>query len=199
MLNETLRVFVIESTILGDWLYGAFDRAPGALSPLMCSCAVAWIALGDQKYRNVGVAVLLIAGLEAFAIYPALDALFTSLKNGLSEPTPLYADPYPFKINLVVYATFIEPTVAAFVMASVCWTAMGNSPSHRILAFTALLLLVRGRFIGLFVESFWVKPPLPTAFLAESQFFLETLVLGLLVALAWSYAQRIQYLPRPAM
>jgi hypothetical protein len=33
-----------------------------------------------------------------------------------------------------------------------------------------------------------IDQPLPTAFLAESQFFLETLTLGLLVGIAWSYA-----------
>jgi hypothetical protein len=190
MLNEAFRVFIIESAILGDWLYAAFDIAPRVLSSLVCSFAVAWIALGVQKGRNVAVAVLLIAGLEVFVIHPALDALCASFKSSLPESMPLYTDPYPFKINLVVYATFIEPTIAAFVMASVCWTALGDSRLCRILAFTALLLLVRGRFIGLFVESFWVKQPLPVAFLAEGQFFLETMVLGLLVALAWSYAQR---------
>lgn len=190
MLNEVFRVFIIESAILGNWLYAAFDIAPRALSWLVCSCAVAWIALGDQKGRNVAVAILLIAGLGMFVIHPTLDALCASLKSGLPGPTPLYTDPYPFKINLVVYATFIEPTIAAFVMVSMCWTALGDSRLRRILVFTALLLLVRGRFIGLFVESFWVKRPLPLAFLAESQFFLETLVLGLLVALAWSYAHR---------
>ena len=190
MLNEAFRVFIIESAILGNWLYAAFDIAPRALSSLVCSCAVAWIALGNQKGRNVAVAVLLIAGLEVFVIHPGLDALCTSFKSSLPEPMPLYTDPYPFKINLVVYATFIEPTIAAFVMVSMCWTALGESRLRWILAFTALLLLVRGRFIGLFVESFWVKQSLPVAFLAESQFFLETLVLGLLVALAWSYAPR---------
>jgi hypothetical protein len=40
------------------------------------------------------------------------------------------------------------------------------------------------------VESFWVEQPFPTAFLAEGQFFLETLTLGLLTALAWSYVVR---------
>jgi len=49
---------------------------------------------------------------------------------------------------------------------------------------------VRGRVISMLVESFWVAQPLPTAFLAESQFFLETLTLGVLVALAWNHAGR---------
>jgi hypothetical protein len=141
----------------------------------------------------VAVAIIVIATLEVFAIHPALDALCATLKNSLSAPTPLYGDPYPLKINILIYATFIEPTIAAFVILSFCWPALGDSPLRRILVFATLLLLVRGRFIGLFVESFWVKQPLPIAFLAESQFFLETLALGLLVAVAWSYAARIQF------
>jgi hypothetical protein len=192
MLNETLRVLVIESTIVGSWLYSLLDIAPRALSSLVGGCAVAWIALGNQKRRNVVFATVLIAALVTFAIHPTLDSLCASLKGSLPEPMPRYADPYPFKINVLIYAAFIEPTIAAFVMISVCWPALGGSALRRILAFTALLLLVRGRIVGLFVESFWVKQPLPRAFLAESQFFLETLALGLLVALAWAYAARIQ-------
>ena len=193
MLNETLRVFVIESAIVGNWFYSLVDIAPRALSWLACGSAVAWLGLGDQKRRNVAFAIIVIAALEVFAIHPALDALCASLKNSLSAPTPLYTDPYPFKINILIYATFVEPTIAAFMILSFCWPALGDSLLRRISVFTTLLLLVRGRFIGLFVESFWVKQPLPTALLAESQFFLETLALGLLVALSWSYAARIQF------
>jgi hypothetical protein len=36
------------------------------------------------------------------------------------------------------------------------------------------------------LNSFWVQQALPVAFLAEAQFFLETMVLGLLVATAWA-------------
>jgi len=193
MLNETLRVLLIESAIVGNWLYWVFDIAPRALSWLACGGAVAWFGLGDQKPRNVALAIIVLAALEVFVIHPALDSICVSLKSNLAAPTPLYTDPYPFKINVLIYGTFIEPTIAAFVIISFCWPALGDSPLRRISAFTALLLLVRGRFIGLLVESFWVKQPLPTAFLAESQFFLETLTLGLLAGIAWSYAARIQY------
>jgi hypothetical protein len=148
--------------------------------------------LGDHERRTVAIAVILIAALEVFALHPVLDAPATALKNSLSEPAPLYTDPYPFKINFIIYATFVEPTIAAFAMVSVAWAALGDRTLRRILAFAALLLLVRGRFFALFVESFWVRQPLPTAFLAESQFFFETLILGLLVALAWSSAVRMQ-------
>jgi hypothetical protein len=41
------------------------------------------------------------------------------------------------------------------------------------------------------VESFWVQQPLSKAFLAEGQFFLETLTLGMLVAFAWGFSARI--------
>jgi hypothetical protein len=36
------------------------------------------------------------------------------------------------------------------------------------------------------LNSFWVHQPLPIAILAEGQFFLETLTLGLLVGLTWA-------------
>jgi hypothetical protein len=192
MLNETFRVLIIESALVGSWLYSVYDIAPRALSLLVCSSAVAWFGLGDHKHRNVVLVTVVLAALEVFAIHPPLDSICGWLKSSLTEPTLLYTEPYPFKINAVIYATFIEPTIAAFVIVSFCWPALGGGPLRRTFAFTALLLLVRGRLIALFVESFWVKQPLPTAFLAESQFFLETLTLGLLVGIAWSYAARIQ-------
>jgi hypothetical protein len=56
---------------------------------------------------------------------------------------------------------------------------------RRTALFTLLLLLVRGRVVSVIVNSHWVPQPLPTAVLAEGQFFLETLALCLLVGLAW--------------
>jgi len=188
MLHETIRVFLIESTIVGSSMYTACDIAPRALSWFVCGVAVAWISLGDQKPRTVALAIIALVAVEVFALHPALDAVGASLMQGLSEPVIRYTDPYPFKVNLLIYVTFIEPTIAAFVIAAYCWPHLGTGSLRRIMAFTALLLLVRGRFIALLVESFWVDQPRMTAFLAVGQFFLETLVLGLLVALAWNYA-----------
>lgn len=192
MLNETFRVFAIESTIIGNPFYAAFDIAPRALSWLTCGAAVAWLSISDGKSRNVAIAVIVLAALEVFALRPALDAACAFLKNHLSAPTTLYTDPYPFKINALIYVTFVEPTIAAFAFVSFCWPALGNGTLRRIMAFAALLLLIRGRVTQFFVETFWVNQPLGIAFLAESQFLLETLVLGSLVALTWSYAMRIQ-------
>jgi len=139
---------------------------------------VGWVALGDCKRRTV------IIALEVLALHPALDALGTALKNNLPDPVPLYTDPYPFRTNLIIYATFVEPTLAAFAIVSVCWPALGHGTLRRISVFAALLLLVRGRFFALLVESFWVRQKLPVAFLAESQFSLETMLLGVFVALS---------------
>lgn len=190
MLNETLRVVAIETAIVGSGLYSILDVAPKGLLAFAGGFAGAWIGLSIQKRQNLALAAILAAALIAFALHPALDALCESLKNGLPEPTVLYTDPYPFKINILIYVTFIEPTIASFIIASFCWSFLAGNPLRRILTFTALLLLIRGRFVSLLVESFWVDQPLPTAFLAVGQFFLETLTLGLLTALMWSYVVR---------
>jgi VanZ family protein len=195
MLNETFRVLLIETAIVQSGAYSVLDIAPKALSSLLGGCAVAWIAFGSKERRNAVLGIVLVAAIVTFAIRPGLEALCASLKNSLPEPTPLFSDPYPTRINVLIYATFVEPTIAAFAMAAACWPALRGRRGRRILAFTVLLLLVRGRFVELFVEAYWVKQPLPIAFLAESQFFLETLTLGLLVALAWSYSLKIRDVP----
>jgi hypothetical protein len=186
-----LRVLAIETAIVGNGWYAVFDIAPRALCSFAGGFAAAWFGLGKQKPGNVALAMILVAALVVFAIHPALDIVFALLKKGLVEPMPLYTDPYPLKINLLIYVTFIEPTLATFIMAAFCWPALGGSLFHRVVAFAALLLLARGRLIQFCVESFWVQQPLSKAFLAEGQFFLETLTLGMLVAFAWGFSARI--------
>ncbi|MBT0670219.1 hypothetical protein HT136_17775 [Novosphingobium profundi] len=75
---------------------------------------------------------------------------------------------------------------AAMMLAALCWTGLPRGEFKRVGAFTLVLLAMKGRFVYEFVYSFWVRQPLPMAFLATGQFFLETLALGLMVALAWS-------------
>ena len=190
MLYETLRVFFIEGAILGSLLYSAYDRVSEALCLFAGGSAVAWIALGDLKRLEVAGLIVVIAAILVYLVHPGLDWLVEPLKNGIPGISELYTDPYPFKMNVLIYVTFLEPTIAAFVAVSFCWPALPGGLLRRTLTFAALLLLIRSRFVQLFIQSFWIELPRPVAFLAVGQFFLETLVLGVLTALAWNHADR---------
>jgi len=61
----------------------------------------------------------------------------------------------------------------------------GSTP-QRAAFFVVLMLLMRGRIIATALFSFWIKAPWPLAFAAEGQFFVETLVMATLSAIAWA-------------
>jgi hypothetical protein len=192
MLYETVRVWVIEGAITNSLLFSAYSRAPQAICLFLGGAGVAWIVLSSLKSEYGAGLIVTLAALLAFLIFPPLDRLFASLKNGMPWITDLYSDPYPFRINVMIYFGFLEPTIAAFVAAYLCWPALKGTLLRRALTFATLLLLVRGRFVQLLLQSFWVRLPHLTAMYAVSQFFLETLVLAVLTALAWHHAERIE-------
>ncbi|RRA47680.1 hypothetical protein [Acidipila sp. EB88] len=192
MLYETLRVWVIEGAITNSLVFSAYSRAPQAICLFLGGAAVAWTVLSGLKSKNAAGLIVMVAALLTFVIFPPLDHLFASLKNGMPFVKDLYSDPYPFKINVIIYISFVEPTIAAFAAAWLCWPALRGTLLRRALTFATLLLLVRGRFVQLLLQSFWVRLPHITAMYAVSQFFLETLVLAVLTALAWNSAERFE-------
>ena len=187
MLYETIRVWLIEGAITGSLVFSAYSRGSLALCLFLGGAAVAWIMLSDLKREYTVGLIVGIAALLAFAIFPPLDRFFASLKDGMPWIKDHYSDPYPFKINVIIYVAFLEPTIAAFVAAWLCWPALQGGLLRRTLTFATLLLLVRSRFVQLLLQSYWIQLPHLTAMYAVSQFFLETFVLAALSALAWNY------------
>jgi hypothetical protein len=86
----------------------------------------------------------------------------------------------------VIYGMLIEPTIAAFVLVSIVWPHLVGSTARRIASFVGLILPIRSRVVMESLFSFWVPKRLGAAYLSESQFFFESLVLALLSIATWA-------------
>lgn len=199
LLNENLRVLAVSTYLThgwlaSRWLFTLLDRLPSAGTAFFHGAAATVIAryYGWGRKTVLTVAVLLVTVIATFALQPSLRALASATERalGLTEPAELYALPYPAHVYAVIYSTFIEPTIAAFVLAALVWTNLTGSSARRVLIFVVLILLVRGRIVTELLFSFWVPLPLGLAFLSEGQFFLETFVLALLTGAAWASVER---------
>jgi hypothetical protein len=189
MLNETLRVIIVETTIVGSWPYAIMDGAPKAIATFLEVSIVAWAFVRGTRWPLLMLIIALVAIVGVVFVSPWLNTHFGNWRAAFGDIRKRYSVPYPPKVMFVIYATFLEATIAAFVIAASCWERLSGGMLRRIATFTLLLLLVRGRVVSLLLFSFWVRQPLPMAFLAESQFFLETMTLGLLVGTTWGLAK----------
>jgi hypothetical protein len=126
-------------------------------------------------------------------VKPPLDALSAALAAQLQafDAPQAYAPPFPAKFYVVIYGTYLEPSIAAFAMAAMVWPQLTGGKWRKALVFTLLLLAIKGRLVQFLVASFWVKQPLLIGFLAEGQFFMETAVQALLTGLAWHHLARL--------
>jgi hypothetical protein len=186
MLNETLRVIIIDSVILDSWPYAILDGTPNAVALGLEVSIVAYAERRGVRWPGLLAIIVLVAVIGAAFARPWLIEHLGNWRDAhFGDVEEHYKDPYPPKVMVVIYATFLEATAGAFVLVALCWENLRGNRVRRIVAFAMLLLLVRGRVTLLLLNSFWVQQPLPTAFLATGQFVLETMALGLLVGTAW--------------
>ena len=199
MLNETFRVLIIEVFLTaggwskGGWLFTLVGKLPAALTWFCHGAAMAVAARRLHTNTARGATVLVVAALGLFALQPILAHAAAATQDALREfdLPQRYNMPFPLKIYIVIYVTFIESAIAAMAIAALAWPSLTGGVLRRMLAFTTLLLCVRGRVVSFLLFSFWVNQRLAVGFLSESQFFLETALLGLLSAAAWSRIARL--------
>ena len=210
-LNETLRGFCIDISLTrgwqhGFWLFFLADRLPSALIWFLYGAGAAIIARWISRKNSPviakvaivvgGVAALVAVGM--FALQPMLEGFAVHVERflRLADPVQIYFEPYPTQVDWVIYGTFIEATFAAFVLVGLVWRGLNGASSYRVCKYAGLLLLVRGRMVSLLLFSFWVHGPRGLAFLSESQFFLEPLLLAILWGVIWARIERTRPLLR---
>jgi hypothetical protein len=171
---------------------------PGACLEFFWGGAAVLIArrLAGRHILVVAAAVLAVTALGYFAVRPGMAAAGSWVVQALqlTEPHERYQMPYNLYVYKFIYGTFIEPTLAMFVIAWLAWPGLAGSPARRIVLLAAIVLMMRGRVIATFVYCFWIKLPLGTAMAAEGQFFAETLVLAVCTGVTWA-----MLLKRPAV
>jgi hypothetical protein len=202
-LYEFLRIVIITTTLANHgWSHAYYVLAIATYGPKIAAeaalavCA-ALIVRRTKNPRHLLAAIILLSALGAFVLIPCATHLSAWLAGHLAsfDADNRYNPPYPAGIYAVIYATYIEPTLAAFIMAGLAWPGLRGSLLPRTATFCFVLLLIHGRIGQFLIESIWVQAPsLPLRFAATGQFLLETTILGIASPLLWS---RLVAAPRP--
>jgi hypothetical protein len=195
LLQETFRVIVVDNIVSDGWVDHRWiallmTRLPSALSSFYSGAVAVLIArtLRRRSIWAVIITVLVVAAIGFCALLPMLKgaAGWIDAALHLAEAPEVHKPPYGFYVYKYIYSTFIEPTIACFVLVYLLWPSLNGSTPQRAASFVVLMLLMRGRIIATALFSFWIKASWPLAFAAEGQFFVETLVMAALSAIAWA-------------
>jgi hypothetical protein len=187
LLQETLRVIVVDNIISEGWIdrrwiYLLSARIPNALVYFFFGASAVVIARRFEGLALTIVATLVTAAIGQFLLLPEMRSAAADVNAafGLNPPPEVYQMPYSISVYKYIYGMFIEPTISAYVIASLLWPALGGSNAKRILTFVLLLLLMRGRIIATGLFTFWLPLDWLVAVAAEGQFLIETLILAAL-------------------
>lgn len=188
-LSEGLRVPVIDFFLAHGWvgrrwLFTLISYLPRVAIGLLQGIAAVAIARSvalRSTYRAILAAA--VAGfLVRFAFVPLMDQVAVLLDTlvGVTRPEPLSQPPYGLGMLTIIYVTFLEPTVASFIVARMFFSTLPKRTTAEIGIFILLILGVTGRLTLFLVSSFWVQEPLGTAFLSTGQFLAEMAVMAAL-------------------
>ena len=199
LLQETIRVIVVDNVVSDGWvdrrwIFLLMTRLPSAFLSFY-SGAAAVVISRTLRRRPIWLAimtVLIAAAIGLFALLPALRGLASLIDAALhlAEPPEVHQPPYGVYVYKYIYSTFIEPTIACFILVYLIWPRLKGSTPQRTTSFVVLMLLIRGRVIATGLFSFWIKAPWPMAFAAEGQFFVETLIMAALTGIVWAGLSR---------
>ncbi len=129
------------------------------------------------------VAAVLSGVIVRLAVAPLAEhcAAILNVAFRVAQPKVLHQLPYSPGMLVVIYLTFLEPTVAALIMAKLAWHGLPGDRAIKTGLFTLLVLGASGRLTLFFVNSFWVQQPLGIAFLSTGQFVAEMALMAALV------------------
>lgn len=185
-IQETLRVGIMSGVVTGAWAYSAIGLIRPlirvAIVALSCVVAVRWV---------LGIPSLLIAALAIGAISTAARKLVAHALEPLIQHfawlarPDLYAFPYPFHVTVAAYLSFGEAVAGAVLMTVLIWDGLPRSRSVRVLIIAFLVALLKGVIGNMLLYSAFTGGSVLVGVLSWSQFLLEFLILGALVALAW--------------
>ena len=191
MLAETVRGALMNAVVTTAWVFSLLG-----LLPKCCYFAAAGLlVVGLAPRLAKGWHVLLAAGFITAVLQFGLTPLVAWLTHFITAPLA-YLDhdevfhvPYGWHVLVPAYLTYAEPVAACFFLAALTWDQLAPSPAGRLLRYVGLILLLKRVLIRAFLYSFYAQVGWPVAFLRESQFLLEALVLAALAGLTWSLAR----------
>ena len=190
---------MLAETVRGALMNAVVTTAQGfsllALLPKACYfTAAGLLVVGLAPRLTKGWHGLLAASFITVVLQLGLIPLVAWLTHFITAPLA-YLDheevfhlPYGWHVLVPAYLTYAEPVAAALVLAALTWNQLVPSPAGKLLQYVGLILLLKRVLFRAFLYSFYAQVGWPVAFLRESQFLLEALVLAALAGLTWSFA-----------
>lgn len=184
--HETLRFYIMNSVVTTSWAFPAIQLIQPLLQAVvisfLCAVAIRW-ARSLAHYIVISLIVggiILLANMLIDAALAPLFAHFSYLSHA-----DVFQEPYPLEVLVPAYVSFLEPVIAAAIMAKLTWAELPSGRVCRILTFAILMLAIRGIAVRPFLYCFFMAGPPLSGMVSQSQFFLEYLVVGLAVGTAW--------------
>ena len=197
MLSETLlRNFIMDGVVSHAWAYCLVENMPKPIEILIACSLIVLLAPRLRLVWQLAAGAIILAAAVTFLIRPLVNGVFDKLVASLEylDTGNIYNPPYGWQVNVPSYLTFAEPVLASFAIAALVWDKLSPRPAVRLMQFILLIMAMKGSILPTLVYSFYQRGRLPAAFLSESQFGLEVLVMAFLTAYGWQWSRirRIQ-------
>lgn len=175
-----------------SFAYAVVEAVPKLLPHLLLSAMIVASARLTPKPWQKAVAALLSGAIAMLVMMPLFAHLFEStlksleylVSDGASCPMP-----YGWKVDVPADLTFVEPVLAAMATASLVWDKLSARSIMRVVQFVLLIMLIRRQVLASLLYMLYSGQPALVGLSSMGQFTLEALLLGLLTALTWKWAQ----------
>lgn len=186
-LKEVFRGIIMNGIVTTAFAFGAAKALIPILQCIVMGGLIVTVTPRLHGYWTKLIGALIIAAAISFAVRPLLESALTPLLQSLAylDHPEVYQVPYGGYVLLWAYITYLEPVVATMIIAMLVWPALSVRPLVRGLQFVALVIVIKGSVLPTFLYGFYDAAGFTHGMLSESQFLLETLALGLLVAVIW--------------
>ncbi len=190
MLREAMRVTILDGVVTTAWRYSFVSDLPRFLVPFFLACLAVAAAphLRGPAARLVGA--LSIGVITTYVFVPVLSSLLGHILQTIRylSHDEIYRVPYGWHVEVPAYITFLEPTIAAFLLAALVLDRLSSSLSVSTLQFAFLVMAINTSLVRPLLYLPFSPFPVSLALLSMSQFFFEWLVLSVCIALTWRVA-----------
>ena len=131
MLREGGRLIVMNAVVTTAWRYPFVDGLARPFTMFTLACLAVLAAPYVQgPARRLGGA-LLIGALVNYLLSPGVQVLHDHALQAIASLShdKVYKVPYGWQVEVPSYITFIEPTIAAFILAAFVWDRLSPAPS----------------------------------------------------------------------
>ncbi len=185
MLREAFRVTLLDGVVTTAWSYSLLSDSPR----FAVSIALAALVILIRPRFTHPIKRLLSALITSATITYVLMPMFLSLLGkalahySYLEHTEVYTRGW--RLEIPAYITFLEPTLAAFLLSALVWDRLSAVRAIRTVQFICLIMAINTSLIRLPLYPLFSPFPVRLALLSMSQFFLEWLVLSLSIIATW--------------